>query len=61
VLLCLVVLAGVASADGNSPKIEIPVGKVELGDVDRGEVVTVSFEVRNTGQADLHIRDAKPG
>jgi len=43
------------------PRIEIENDVVDLGVVIRGEVVVVSFAIRNVGGETLRILKAKPG
>jgi hypothetical protein len=49
------------AAAAAAPQIEFTVEQVDLGQVDRGAVVTAHFEVRNTGNADLRILKVSPG
>jgi len=35
--------------------------EIDLGQISRGATVEARFELRNVGDADLHILEAKPG
>ena len=60
-LMCTLLLTAVIAQTEGTPKIEIPVWTVELGEIDRGEKVTASFEVRNVGSGELRILKVRPG
>ena len=64
-LLRVALVVSAAGAQGDAPPS--PAGKLEVtervhdaGRIDRGEPLSHSFVLRNTGTGDLHV-DAKPG
>jgi len=52
---------GASVAAEGPPHAEFATEEIDLGKIDRGAVVTASFEIRNTGGSDLQIRNVKPG
>ncbi len=48
-----------SSLEEAKPRISVPVNTHDFGEVWEGEKVTYVFTVRNTGDAELHILDAK--
>jgi len=49
------------SADGPVPRIEVESYEVDLGTVDRGDLVEARFAIRNVGGRELRILKVKPG
>jgi len=54
VAFVLVGLLAAGCSTGN-PQIELPQTEHDFGDVQQGDVVTVTLPVRNVGKKDLHI------
>lgn len=50
--------AKAVSSDG--PRFTLDKDKIEVGVVPKGEEITQTFVVKNTGRTDLHITDVKP-
>jgi hypothetical protein len=53
--------ASPSEASGKQPKLVIDKDTVDVGDVVRGSMGVATFELKNTGDADLRILDARPG
>jgi hypothetical protein len=50
-----------AAAEPVGPRVEVAQIEIDLGQISRGATVEARFELRNVGDADLHILEAKPG
>jgi hypothetical protein len=67
VLLILVVaLSGLvaqeaADLSATGPRLEFESEEIDLGDLDRGQVVTARFTARNVGDQPVRIQRVKPG
>ena len=63
--LAAALLAGAAietaAADPVGPRVEVAQIEIDLGAISRGATVEAQFELRNVGDRDLHILEAKPG
>ena len=63
--LAAVLLASAAfqasAAEPAGPRVEVAQIEIDLGQISRGATVEARFELRNVGDADLHILEAKPG
>lgn len=63
-LLAPVLMGGgpaTSAADSTGPRLEIEAAEVDLGTVSRGATVEARFRLRNAGDRDLHILEARPG
>ena len=65
-LILVVVLSSLAAQEvgkplPSGPRLEFESTEVELGTIDRGEVSTARFTVRNLGDQPLRIVRVKPG
>jgi hypothetical protein len=49
------------SAGGPAARIEVESYEVDLGTIDRGDLVEARFAIRNVGEQDLRILKVKPG
>ena len=50
-----------AGAEPSGPRVEVERLEIDLGQISRGATVEARFELRNVGDRDLHILEAKPG
>jgi len=50
-----------AGAEPTGPRVEVERLEIDLGQIARGATVEARFELRNVGDVDLHILEAKPG
>jgi hypothetical protein len=65
-LILVVVLSGPFAQEGKkgptaSPQLEFETRELDLGSVDRGQVVTARFSARNVGDQPVRILRVKPG
>ncbi|HWQ36285.1 MAG TPA: DUF1573 domain-containing protein [Blastocatellia bacterium] len=50
-----------AAPGERQPKVSLAATEFNLGEVKQGEPVSHTFIIKNTGTANLEIRDVKPG
>jgi hypothetical protein len=63
-MLVLAILASACWAGGKDqdpPKFYVRETRVDIGNAFEGEDITYTFKVRNTGVAELHILNVRPG
>jgi len=49
------------AADPAGPRVEVETLEIDLGEISRGATVEARFRLRNVGDRDLHILEARPG
>ena len=52
---------GAAATEPVGARVEVERLEIDLGQISRGATVEARFTLRNTGDRDLHILEAKPG
>ena len=65
-LILVVALSGLSAQQGEKvssavPRLEFETKEVDLGSLDRGQVITARFSARNVGDQPVRILRVKPG
>jgi hypothetical protein len=65
-LILVVVLSGLSAQEAENaapagPRLEFEAKEIDLGDLDRGQVVTARFTARNVSDQPVRIQRVKPG